>query len=431
MIENEKGVVGVRKRWWIAIGVGVLVAGTAGFAMTKSGQPAGVPVKTAKVMQADLENQVLTTGKVKAKEETVVFSEGTGILRQFNLTEGDAVKKGQVIGNIDVSDTESKIAQLEAQIAEERAKLEKTKAGSEPEEIAQAEEQVRQRQYRFELALKEYQRTEQLYKSGAASKQELDNKQQDLRIAESELTAGKQNLALKQKGPRKEELLAIEASIQRLAVEKEQAEKERNQSAILAPADGTVISLKAKNGQHLNKGAEILTIADLSQLEIVSEVSESDVKKIKPGQQAVIEGPALGKEKLKAEVVRIAPVAVTGKDGKEDKTSVDVTLALMERSEVLKPGFQVDVRIVSQKASDVLQVAYEAVQQEGDGTPYVWVAEEGKAKKRKVQTGIESELSVELKSGVRKDEKVILNPPPSLKENDAVVESDNLPPLKK
>jgi HlyD family secretion protein len=413
----------MKKRWWMLSAVAVIIAvGAGAFSLMNQGNPSGIPVNTVKVTQANLENQVLTSGEVKTKEEFVLYANAVGTLREFSVKEGDTVKKGQVIGKIDASDVESRILELEAQMELERANLAKLQAGAEPEEIAQQQERVLQQERNVQAAEKEYQRMNQLYQSGAATAQELEKTKAILDAALSELKLAKQDLALKQKGPRQEELQSIQAQLHRYQAEKAQLEKERVHSVLIAPSDGTVLTRAAKNGQYVNKGTELLTIGNLDQLIVEAEVNESDVRKIELGQSANIEGSSLGKEKLQAKVARIAPIAVTTQSGsgQGEKTRVLVTLELMEHSAALKPGFHVDVNIVVQKIANALQVPIEAVMQEQDGSTYVWVNDKGFAKKRKVEVGIENELSSEIKSGLKADEEIIVNPPEFLKENDMV-----------
>ncbi len=422
----------MRKRWWFIGGaVVVVVIGAVSYLTMGSSQPAGMPVTMAAVTQGDLRNEVLTSGKAKVDEEITLFANSNGILREFTIKEGTAVKKGQPIGKIDTSDVESKILEVEAQIELQQANLAKTKSGEEPEEIAQQQERINQEQLNLQSAQKELHRVQQLFAAGAVTAQELEKAKDALAAAGSNLNVAKQGLALKQKGPRKEDLQSIQAQINQLLVEKAQWEKERKESVLLAPADGTILAIAAKNGQHVNKGTEILTLGNLQSMIVEAEVNESDVHKIAVGHEAVISGSSLGKATLKAKVDRIAPMAVTTQNssGQGEQTRVKVTLALLERSEALKPGYHVDINIITEKFARALQVPIEAIQQEQDGTPFVWVAKNGLAKKQIVKIGIENELFTQIIDGVKLGQEIITNPPGQLKENDPVVNAPGDMPM--
>lgn len=410
----------MKKRWWIVGFVAaVLAVGAASMTLMGSQQAAGTPVSVGKVTTAALETKVLTSGIVTVEDKQRIYANVNGILREFAVKEGDAVKKGQVIGKIDTSDVESRIMEIDAQIELARANLSKAQAGSEPEELAQERERVAQAERDYDNAKREYERIRQLHESGATTQQELDKAKAQVDSALSALNVARQQYALKQKGPRREEIASLEAQINSRLAEKALLEKERVQSVLVAPADGTVIERAAENGQYVNKGTEILTLANLNHLLIEADINESDVSKIRLGQTAVIEGSALGKQKLSAKVIRISPIAVTtpNSSGQGEKTRVKVTLEPSGDLSALKPGFHVDIDISVEKITNALQVPIEAVQQEADGSTFVWVAENGVAKKRKVTVGVENELFAEIKSGLKGDEQVILGPFDSLQEN--------------
>jgi len=421
-----RGLEDMKKRWWMIGSVAaVLVIGTVSVNLLSPGQAMGMPVQIGTVATSALESRILTSGSVVVEDKYRLYANVNGTLREFSVKEGDLVKKGQVIGKIDTSDVESRLLELDAQIELARANLSKAQAGNEPEELAQEKERVAQAQREYDAAQKEYDRLQQLFASGATTQQEVDKAKSQLDSTLSSLNVSKQQLALKQKGPRKEELASLQAQINKLQVEKAQLEKERTQSVLVAPENGTVISLAADNGQYVNKGMEIFTLANLNNLLIQADISESDVSKIKLGQSAVIEGSSLGKQKLNAKVVRISPIAVTTQNssGQGEKTRVKVTLQPDGDVSALKPGFHVDINILTEKIDNAMQVPIEAIQQEADGSTFVWVADNGTAKKVNVEVGMENELSSQIKSGLTGNEQIILSPLDAIQENAPVTPS--------
>lgn len=414
----------MKKRWWI-IGSVVVLLGIGGVALSMMGsqQAMGMPVNIGAPTKSALESKVLTSGIVTVEDKLKQYANVTGTLREFVVKEGDKVKKGQVIAKIDTTDVDSKILELEAQMEVARANLAKAQTGNEPEEVAQEQERVSQAQREYDAAKREYDRMNQLFTSGASTQQELDKVKSQMDSALSSLNVAKQQLSLKQKGPRKEDIAAQQAQINKLNVERAQLNKERVQSVVVAPMDGTVIGVAADNGQYVNKGTEILTLANLNHLLIEADINESDVNKLKVGQSATIEGVTLGKQKLNAEVARISPTATTtsNKSGQGEKTRVKVTLKPTGDLSVLKPGFKVDINISVEKIDNALQVPIEAVQQNADGSTFVWLSDNGVAKKQKVETGMENELFSHVKSGLNGDEQIILGPVESLTEGTPIM----------
>ncbi|MGE5701982.1 MAG: efflux RND transporter periplasmic adaptor subunit [Clostridia bacterium] len=416
----------MKKRWWI-IGAAVLgIAGVGGYSMMSGKQQVGTFVSLAPVEQSNLQSKVLTSGEIKVKNPVTLYAGTDGFLREFTVKTGDRVKQGQVIGKIDQSDMNSRLLELDAQIELKRADLAKARVGEEPEAIAQLQERMVVEQRKVETAKREYDRTQSLFQSGVSTQQELDRAREALTGAQSELKIAQQNLALKQKGPRQEELASIEAQIKKLQVDKAQLEKDRVQSVIQAPFDGTILSLKAENGQFMSRGKEIALIGDLTKLTVEAQVSESDAPKLSLNQEAAIEDNALGKKQVKARISHISPIAETTDSTQGKKTRVAVTLDLLEPAPQLKPGYQVDVDILILDLQNTLQVPIEAIQQDQAGATYVWVAENGVAKKRSVEVGVENELFSEVKSGVKAGDNIILNPSEMLKENDPVIDQPQM-----
>ncbi|MFF0830203.1 efflux RND transporter periplasmic adaptor subunit [Brevibacillus sp. NPDC003359] len=413
----------MKKRLWIWLSVGVLVAGFGGYAASSGEKKNGVPVMLSTVVTADLQSTILTSGIVKVRNEHTLFANYAGDLRNFSIKEGDKVTKGQVIGNIDMSDVSNEIIDIEAQIAIQEANIARLSKGVEPEEVTKMQEQLAQNEREYQTALKDFQRTQSLFTAGVSTQQAVEQAKQKLQTAESSVKVAKQDLLLKQKGPDKAEIRSYEAQIQKLNLEKAKYEKQRVQSSIVSPVEGTVLSMKVKEGKYLSKGEEILTVGDTNDVMVEAGVGESDLRKIKIGQDAVVSGISLGGEPLQGKVSRISPIAVTSKERDGENTRVPVAVDLNETREYLKPGFHVEVDIVLQKAANAMQVPIEAVMTDQDGSSFVWVSENGKAKKKKVTTGIESELSIQIESGLDGSEELVANPPETLQENEAVFQA--------
>lgn len=406
----------MKKRWWGVIAAGVLVAGAYGYLNLTAVDATGLPVSVTPVVKGSIENKVMASGMVKAKQEVTLFSPNNGTLLQFNVQEGDNVTANQVIARIDVTDLSSEIASIDAQIASQQAELNRVKSGKEPETIAQQEERVRQEKEKVDSAQKEYNRTKQLVEAGASPATELDKAKDSLSQAQSSLKMSQSELALNKKGPKSTDIASVQAQINQLQVKKAELTKQSSQSTVVAPFSGTVLKVDAKNGQAVMKGTEMITMGDLSKLQVVADINESDVKEIQVGQKALVSGTSMGKEKAAATVIRISPLATKIQKGETTgKTKVNVTLELDQAVSVLKPGFNVDVDIMITNKNNILVVPFQAVVNDPSGS-FVWVAENGLAKKRPVQIGTESDLNVEITSGLNEGDSVISSPSADLME---------------
>ncbi|WP_035318903.1 HlyD family secretion protein, partial [Brevibacillus laterosporus] len=288
----------MKKRWWGVIAAGVLVAGAYGYLKLTAVDATGLPVSVIPVVKGSIENKVMASGMVKAKQEVTLFSPNNGTLLQFNVQEGDKVTANQVIARIDVTDLSSEMASIDAQIASQHAELNRVKSGKEPETIAQQEERVRQEKEKVDSAEKEYNRTKQLVEAGASPATDLDKAKDSLSQAQSSLKMSQSELALNKKGPKSTDIASVQAQINQLQVKKAELAKQSSQSTVVAPFSGTVLKVDAKNGQAVTKGTEIITMGDLTKLQVVADINESDVKELQLGQKALVSGTSMGKEKV-------------------------------------------------------------------------------------------------------------------------------------
>ena len=443
----------------IIIGTIVLVlgaGGVAGYAALGNKQPQGIPVTLGAVVQKDMENKIMTTGRVKMKQEMTVYAGVSGRLASLAIEEGMAVKKGQNVGMIDTQDMENQlldmdsqlldaagqIVEIEAQIKNKQAEIAKLKASTEPLEISKAAVAVKQAEQEHASAKREYERLKLLVEQGGEKKQELDKAADRMNESQFKVQTLRYELQLKQKGPKPEDVNTAYTELASLQVKKQNAiakkgsvegkranlEAQKAQMVITAPMDGTIITRKAKPGEQTNKGSELFTIGSTGALYIEADINEADSSKIKIGQAAVIEGNALGKGKVNAKIIAVSPVAIMTQEKsqgqQEEKAKLTVKLELTEPAPALRAGFRVDVTIVHESRKQAVQVPIEAIQKSDNGTTsFVWVNENGRAKKKTIVTGMENELFAEVKQGLRAGEKVITNPGPQLKEQELITES--------
>ena len=116
-------------------------------------------------------------------------------------------------------------------------------------------------------------------------------------------------------------------------------------------------------------------------------------------------GTALGDSSYSAVITEIAPTATTRMNGMTTETVVDITLAIEETDDTLKPGYQVDVTIVTGDANR-LMAPYQSIGQDESGQEYVYIYQDGKAVRRNVTTGKEEDM-VEIVSGVSAGEWIV------------------------
>jgi RND family efflux transporter MFP subunit len=406
----------MRKLWWFILLAVLLIAASGGLYMQSKGES----VKAIRVSQADLMQYVQVTGKVKMKEERKFYAQTDGKLLHVYIKAGDTVKEKQVLAEIDPSDTQYKLRQLELQLEEIQADWNKMKEGPKPEELKILEENVHQGELKLATATRELNYTRNDYDGGNATTAELLAREDAMKMAQSSLVVAQNNLSLSQQGPSSSDAAKYNGKIKEIQLQQDQLKKDLLNMQIISNWSGTITDLPVQEGEIVARGREMLTLSDPSQIEIVADVKETFISQVFMNQEAVIKGSALGKEQFNAHVIKMAPTASASQSTQDTKPVRSVTLGLDKTSAKLVPGYNVDVNFVVSRVNSALQVPNGAIKQNQDGTNYVWTVQGSKAVRMPVETGIKNETAIEVKKGLEADSLVIVNVPDSLKDQQKI-----------
>ena len=323
------------KKWLLLSVFLVLGAGSAVLLLRPTEVKEGkTEVVTAKVIRGDLNLIVAASGVVTAYTEVEVKSKAGGEIIDFPFEEGDLLKKNDVVVKLDPGTEQSRVNEANANLKMAEARLEK--AG------------VNQKDAKLRL-----ERKRRLFDDGVISRQELD----DASIA-TERT--------------KSDVKVAEAELIRTQVSLREAKDRLEDTEIRAPLSGTVIKKYVEKGQVIastlssaSEGTPIFTLADLDRLYVGTMVDETDIGRIKPGQEASITVDAYPGLSFKGKVLRIAP-----KGRVESTVTVfDVAVEVVDRERLmLKPMMTANVEILYDVRQSVLLVPAEAVKIRGDET---------------------------------------------------------------
>lgn len=345
-------------------------------------------VVTAEVRQGNIENVIAATGKMDAVERVNVGAQVSGQVKKLYIKSGDSVSKGQLIAEIDDQPQRSDLRNAQAALSVAQADLETREAAL-----------VRQQA--------QYQRLQQMIKTNAISRQDFDTAEQEWRSARAELTAQKARV--------------IQAQIE---VDKKQLEL--GYTRIMAPMDGTVIAIVTKQGQTVNAVQTAPTIAKLAQLGTMTikvQISEADINNVQPGQQAWFTTFSNPDKRYNATLrsLELAPESVMKDDalmGNSESTPASSTNAAVyynalldvpNPDNALRISMTAQVNLLRDSAKDALLVPVQATKKDADGKTYVEIPDQdNKPVKRIITTGITDSVDIQVLSGLKVGEKVIL-----------------------
>ena len=379
----------VRHRWLLwAVGIVGAVVLLASFMSHDD----AVPIRTATVQAGTIRSIVSTNGKVEPLQSFEAHAPVGTTVKKLLVKEGDRVKQGQLMVQLDDAEARSQAAKALAQIRSSEADVSAIQSGGNREEVLTLEAQLAKAQTQRDAAQRNVEALRRLQQQGAASPGEVKAAENQLAGAEADLKF----LQQKQKDRySKPEVARVQAQENEAQSAYAAAEDILSKLNIRAPFDGIVYSLPARQGAYLNPGDLILQEADLSKVLVRSFVDEPDVGRLAPGQKIEITWDAVP-GRIWNGALNTVPASVKLRGTR----NVGETTCVVDNNDFkLLPNINVGVTIVTAEHHGVLTVPREAVRQE-DSKTYVLQVMNNELHRRDVQTAISNLTQVEITGGI-------------------------------
>ena len=390
----------VKQKRWIGsvVGAAVLVLVLVGLA----GRSQAPEVETALVARQNLEASITSNGKVEPIEPYVVRAEFATFVEKVSATEGQAVRRGQVILTLDANDTRAQLAKAREQLLAAQEDLRAARAGGPPDEVAQLEADLRKAQVDVNTLTATQEALKKLAAKQAATQDELDQNWAKLARAQAQLQALEQKKgALAQRAQLEVERAGLRA--QQAADQVRSLEEKLRTAVVTAPADATLYSLPVRAGDYAKVGDVLAEMADLHQVRVRAFVDEPDLGWLAPDQLVEITWDAMPDHVWTGRTEQVPKQVVA-----RGTRSVGEVLCSVDNQKLeLLPNVNVNVRIrVRQKAS-ALVVPRAAVRSDGTHR-YVFLVQSDRLRRREVTVGISSATMYEILSGVAEGDRVAL-----------------------
>ncbi|OGC83261.1 MAG: hypothetical protein A2W07_05810 [candidate division Zixibacteria bacterium RBG_16_43_9] len=380
-----------RNKIIIIAGVLILVVVIVLLNLFRSGEKV-YTVEADKVKKGDLASIVTGSGKVQAKKDVKIGAMVPGLIISLPVKDGDLVKKGQLLVQIDPSEYKSAVAQTTAQLNSAKAS--------------------------FEQAKLLHERQQKLFEKSLTSKEQYDASLTQYDVAKAQYDQSQASLR------QAEDLLA--------------------KTTINAPMDGKITELLKKEGEMVTGATynptEIMTISDLSAFEVEVEVDETDIAETRLTQEAKIKIDAFPDTSFKGEVSEIGNTAkITGFGTQDQVVNFIVKVLIQDEVNGIKPGMSASVDITTASHKDVLNIPIAAVvmreekkdtlntkSKEGKAEALassakeekndkkkkkelegVFLIEKGRAKFAQIKSGIADQQNMEIVSGLKENDQII------------------------
>ena len=290
------------------------------------------------------------SGTVEATEARIGF-QASGRIETIGAREGDAVKAGAVLAELDRAETEARRQQASAQAAAARAFLRELERGSRPEEIAQGRAALAAAAERVRDAQRDLDRTKALFEGGAVSREALDKARLTLDLAQSQHDQAREQVTILETGPRREKIDAQRAQFAQAEAAVRVIEATLAAMTIRAPFDGVVTVRHREPGEIVAAGSPVLTIMNPDDRWVRIYVPETRIGAVRVGQAATITTDTFPEKTYRGEVSVIATEAeFTPKTVQTTEERVKLVYAVKVRvtgdpARDLKPGMPADVRL--------------------------------------------------------------------------------------
>ncbi len=389
------------KKWALIAGA-VVLCGVALWAFPSllqllgSGQSVKLArLNVAEVQYGPLTRDIAAEGKVVAAVSPTLHAGNAGTVT-LAVQAGDAVKKGQVLVRL-------ASAELVAHLGQERSNADALKS-----EMLRAEADARQQRAQAQSALEtaaiaqksaqnELARQKQAFDAGATARMQVDQAQDTLERAQVAFKQAQQLLGLKDEAT-KFELQAKRQAFERQQLAVREVERQQDELSVRSPVDGQVGQLFVSDRMSVAKDAKLVSVVDLSALEVQMQVAESFARELQIGMPGEIRG---NNQIWKGLVSSISPEVVNNE--------VAARLRFEGKlPEQLRQNQRLSVRVLLDHRDKVLAVARGSFVDEGGGR-FAYVLQDGQAVKRPIRLGAQSLSLVEVLEGLQPGDKVVIN----------------------
>ncbi len=400
----------------------LLLAGVAAIVLIRlSGRQPVAKISAVPPVRENIVSSVSSNGKVEPISPFVMRAQLDTFVEKIRGVEGQAVRKGQLLLELNVKDATAQLAEARSKLLRAEDDLRAAKAGGRPDEAARATGALASAVAQRDRLQRNHDALVRLIAQQAATNDELAANDLELTKAQAEVTrlsAAKQEFDRGVKLDANRTALQVEQSQSEVAALEEKVRNGR----ITAPAGGTLYSLPVKAGDYVKVGDLLAEMADLHKVRVRAFIDEPELGGLEPGQQVKITWDALPNRSWigKTEIIPKQVVARGARSVGELLCNVN-----NEKLELL-PNINVSVRINSQERTNVLTVPRGAVAADG-GQRFVFVVKRndfgvGKSKleRREIHVGIADATNYEVTSGLQEGEMVALPGDVDLKDGMAV-----------
>ena len=387
----------------ISVGCMCLLAACQRTVHATSEDVVSLPIQVRTPAVVERPESVMASGSVEGSESAEIAFQVGGRVTRVLVEEGQHVTKGQLLAELDATDYRNGFDSARAQKEAADALAQKAAAGPRKQEVEQA---------RIDLARceDEYQRMKFLVERKSLPPN-------DFQKVEASYKAARERYQMAMEGTRLEDRLA--ATSQALAAKAQASEelKRLGDTRLRAPITGNISMRHIDPGQTVPAGTPVFSIVNLNPAKVRVGVPEADIGKVTPGARAEVSLPSLGGRRFEGQV------GIIGVSAEAASRTYTVKVIVPNPGPVLLAGMVAEARIFGQARARVLTIPAEAIVRDPQGATevFVYLPDRKRVYARRIEVGLPIGDELEIRSGVKGDEQIVVAGQQKLREGSPVL----------
>jgi HlyD family secretion protein len=294
-------------------------------------------------------NLISASGTIESVDVTV-SSKLSGQIKKINIEEGDKVKEGDLLLELDHDLLDIQLRQAEARVQQAEAQLRLLRSGARKEDIEVAEQSLKQAKINLDQAKEDKERYSSLYETRTITKKQYDDAVARYEVALAQYNAAKENVDKIKSITRPEEIQSASANLKSLIASADLLRKNIEDCKVYAPVNGFVSKKYVEGGEIVSPQSSLMKISDLETVDLVIYLTEVEMAKVKLGQSADIMIDAYKDKTYNGTIIYISPEAeFTPKNiqTQDERTKLvfAVKIRIPNPKFELKPGMPADASL--------------------------------------------------------------------------------------
>lgn len=382
-----------RRRWFKRAALAVAVTAIAAFAARNL--ILGAPIDVYEAARGDLVQTVVASGRIITPRRVSIGVVITGRVARIPVQEGQTVRAGEVLIELEGTDERAAVAQAQANIAQAEAKLRQLREVVLPA----AEQSLVQAQANALQAQQQFARNKALQEKGFVGQSALDDSKRNLDVADSQLRAAR--LQVQTNGLHGSDYVLAQTALEQARASLQIAQAKLDQTVIRAPVAGVLISRGVEPGNVVQPGKELMALAPAGETQVTVLVDEKNLAQLALGQTALGSADAFAAQRFAAELTYINP----GIDPL--RGAVEVKLRVPQPPVYLRQDMTVSVDIEVGRRIGTVIAQTDAVRELTGAQPWVLIVKDGLATRQPVKLGVRGDGRLEILNGVAPGDRLV------------------------